>query len=58
MAHYQVTAAQLIERLSSVPPNTVVYFYCDGTRYEADFTDPVDTSFVDDQKFVDVNLVP
>jgi hypothetical protein len=54
----QVTVAQLIKELSSAPPNAVVYFYCDGTRYEADVTSPIDLSFVDDHEFVDINLVP
>lgn len=57
MQYYQLTVGKLIEELKKQPEDAVVFFHCDGTRYEASFIDPVDNSFYDDHRFVDINLI-
>ena len=53
----QLTVEKLIEALKAQPQDAFVYFYCDGTRYEASLSEPLDDSFYDEHRFIDINLV-
>lgn len=47
-----ITALDLITELRKLPPDTLVYAYLDGDRYEVL---EIDESFLD-KNFVDINL--
>ena len=47
--------SELIKRLQELPPDTEVFVWCDD-RYPIDDDHPLDDTWLQEHKFIDINL--